>query len=196
MRAETRTAQGRARARGLAVLLATVLVVAGTAAVVAALSGRDHPDAVASPSSSASATPATAATTSPSASPSPTATAAPTPSATASAQPTGPAPVPTIPGAAAVVTLASYDSSRAVVVVGGFVSGILEDGGTCTFTVTAQQSGATTTVSSVGAINVDSTTCGSQEATPPSSSGSWAVTLTYSDGQGAVTSGAVAVEGR
>jgi hypothetical protein len=101
-----------------------------------------------------------------------------------------------IPGAAAVVTLGTYDASKAVVVVGGFVSGVKEDGGTCTFTVTATDTGASASLKSTGAFNVDSTTCGSHEiGAPKSKTGAYSVTLKYSNAVGAVTSSPVPVEG-
>ncbi len=72
----------------------------------------------------------------------------------------------------------------------------MEDGGTCTFTVTAQDTGATTTFESTGAFNVDSTTCGSHEVgAPASKTGAYSVTLDYSNATGAVKSSPVPVEG-
>ena len=128
--------------------------------------------------------------------PSPTPSVPPvTPPAEPGETPAAPS-TPVIPGAVAVVTLASYDAGAGVVTVGGFVSGLMEDGGACTFTVTAADTGATATFDTAGSMNVDSTTCGSHEiGAPNSSSKSFSVTLTYVNGVGAVTSSTTPVEG-
>lgn len=192
--------------RRVVVVLIVALVVTGAlVATMVALANRNQNAGVTltpsvTPSASNVATPTVAPTASNLATP----TVAPT--ATKSEAPQSPHPTPqpassppsqpVIPGAAAVVTLASYDKSKAAVVVGGFVSGVIEDGGTCTFTVTATDTGASTTLTSTGAINVDSTTCGSREvAAPDSKSGAYTVTLEYSNAVGAVTSSPVPVEG-
>lgn len=72
----------------------------------------------------------------------------------------------------------------------------MEDGGTCTFVVTATDTGASTSLESSGAFNVDSTSCGSHEVgAPESKTGAYSVTLTYANDVGAVTSSPVPVEG-
>ena len=94
------------------------------------------------------------------------------------------------------VTLASQGTKNGVVVVGGYVSGVMEDGGVCTFTVTATDTGESATLESTGAFNVDSTTCGSHEVRAPASkSGAYFVTLKYTNAVGVVTSSDVPVEG-
>lgn len=100
---------------------------------------------------------------------------------------------PTIPGASAALTLATVDGSTGDILVGGFVSGVLEDGGACTFTVTAKTGGASALAETVGSGNVDSTTCGSAVVEPPAA-GPWTVVLTYKNSQGSVSSTPVDVD--
>jgi len=172
------------------------LVVAGAIAVAMATLSNRTPVAKATPTPSVSPSPSVEATATMTIAPSATISEAPR-SPTATPHPDHSSlSQPVIPGAAAVVTLASYDTSTAGVMVGGFVSGVMEDGGTCTFTVTATDTGASATLESTGALNVDSTTCGSHEiGAPTSKSGAYSVTLKYSNAVGAVTSSPVPVEG-
>lgn len=100
-----------------------------------------------------------------------------------------------IPGASAILTLASWDANTRTVLVGGFISGVIEDGGKCRFIVTAADTGAERSVESVGAFNVDSTTCGSHDVELPSSqNGQIQVRLVYSNNTGTAMSEVITVE--
>lgn len=104
-------------------------------------------------------------------------------------------PTSTITGASSVVTLASLDPQAGTIVVGGFVTGVLEDGGACVFTVLANDTGDTREVRTEGAVNVDSTTCGSRELEKPHSpTNDYSVTLEYTSSLGTARSAAVVVE--
>lgn len=110
-----------------------------------------------------------------------TATATPTP--TAAAVPTQfpantPLPEPTASSVEPVIVVAGLDIGGATVSASGYVAGIIENNGTCTFLFTNGQSNVTLTSSGIS--DVRTTSCGLVEA-PASrfSSGSWGVTLTY-----------------
>lgn len=140
------------------------------------------------------------------ASASPTAdTASPSPSASASGYPTvepgdngqtsSPPSVPTLIGASAQVSLATVDPSTGGLLVGGFVTGVFEDGGECTFSVQPKAGGESQVVRTTGVANVDSTSCGS--ATIDASkvtSGTYTVVLTYRNDEGRVASAPATVE--
>lgn len=165
----------------VAIVLAVGLL---AAAVYAAVSSDADTQIDESPSPSATAVSDQPSAT-PSASPS---TPSPSPSVTASTT-SEPPNVPTIPGAAAVVTLATWQSEPDVLLVGGFVSGVIEDGGVCKFTVSASDTGAVSSVEATGVVNVDSTSCGSHEvAAPTSQSGEFSVTMSYTNEVGTVSS--------
>ncbi|MCB2413604.1 hypothetical protein LGT39_12195 [Demequina sp. TTPB684] len=101
----------------------------------------------------------------------------------------------TIPGATVVITIATISGEPASILVGGFVSGIAEDGGQCRFVVTATDTGETASVEVPGSLNVDSTTCGSHEVFPPgSAAGEYTVRLEYSNDIGAASSAVFPVE--
>lgn len=129
-------------------------------------------------------------------SPTPTPTEGdPGPTAEPTDEPFNPAASSTIPGASAVLTLANWDASAGTVLVGGFVSGVMEDGGTCLFTVTASDTSDTRSVQTQGAFNVDSTTCGSHDVEVPNSqTGQFRVRLVYSNSAGTAMSDAITVE--
>jgi len=147
-------------------------------------------------------------TTSPSAvsSPTPSATATPSatpnsPSPTPSVEPgdtgqtSSPPSVPTLKGASAQVSLATVDPSTGGLLVGGFVTGVFEDGGECTFSATPTSSGASQFVFTTGIANVDSTSCGtalidSQKITR----GTYEVVLTYRNHDGQVVSAPASVD--
>lgn len=78
---------------------------------------------------------------------------------------------------------------------GGYVVGVFEDGGACTFTATPTGGGVSATARTTGAVNVDSTTCGST-VVPQGllASGSYAVTLMYENAEGIATSAPLMVE--
>lgn len=124
----------------------------------------------------------------PSASPTPKST--PTPSPTAGQQQTEPPPAD-IP-VAAVVSIAEINANGSLTV-GGFVNGISEDGGMCTFATT--KGSTTRTLQQSGLDNQGTTACGS--VTFPASqldSGSWDIRITYSGPSGSFRSETTTVE--
>jgi len=91
--------------------------------------------------------------------------------------------------ATAVMTIAAQDTSTGDIIVGGYVRGVIEANGTCLFTVTNVGTGSTTTATTTGIDNSDSTSCGS--ATIPAaklSTGSYTVFLKYSNSTGSASS--------
>ena len=118
-------------------------------------------------------------------------TSAPTSSATAEPSPT-PSETPD-DGTEAVITIAGIDVDGMNVSASGYVSGIVEDGGTCEFTFTGIS--GEVTVESTGIADVSVTSCGFVQA--PSEQfvrGSWTVTLTYTSETTDSVSEAVALE--
>ncbi len=101
-------------------------------------------------------------------SPDPSATAG---TATPSAQPT--------PEPDAVIVVASVDVDGKAVTTSGYVNGIIEDGGSCAYTLTSG-AGASVTTTTVGQADTSTTSCG-QGITPIEklSRGTWNVVLTY-----------------
>lgn len=94
-----------------------------------------------------------------------------------------------------VVNLASVSIDGTVVTVGGFASGIAEDGGRCTYSLTSVASGVTVTRAAEGIANVDMTSCGSLDVPITDlSRGTWNVTLTYESEEGSGASLPLAVE--
>lgn len=95
--------------------------------------------------------------------------------------------------ASAFVTLATADPNGEGFLVGGFVSGVAEDGGTCNFELTSA-SGNIVSEERMGIENNGSTSCGSSpipsERLAP---GDYTVTLRYSNSRGEVTSEPVEV---
>lgn len=86
--------------------------------------------------------------------------------------------------ATAVITLATSDPSSGGLLVGGYVNGVMEDGGDCQFIVTPTN-GEAITVRTVGVENNGSTSCGSttlDSAQTPA--GSYSVALHYVDASG------------
>lgn len=78
-----------------------------------------------------------------------------------------------------VIVVAGIDVDGLHVSSSGYVAGIVEDGGTCTFTFSG--SGASTDVSSVGRSDVRTTSCGLvQVPIEAFSRGTWTVMVTYS----------------
>ncbi|MGY1783140.1 hypothetical protein [Geodermatophilus sp. SYSU D01036] len=92
----------------------------------------------------------------------------------------------------AVLTAVSWDAGRAAVRAAGYVSGAVEDGGTCTLTLT---SGATVlTATSEGLADASTTSCGQIRVTDPRlTAGTWQAVLGYASGAGRATSDATAV---
>lgn len=126
----------------------------------------------------------------------------PAPSPTPTLVPSFPAGIPTDeptdePGGSASftahITLATADPDSGGLLVGGFVSGVSQDGGACQFVITPS-SGAGITVDSVGVENGSTTSCGSQvvprASVPP---GEYSVVLKYSNGGVTATSESVKV---
>lgn len=78
---------------------------------------------------------------------------------------------------------------------GGFVTGIIEDNGDCTFTANPASGGPSLVARTTGVANVDNTSCGS--TTIPASqlaSGTYDVVLTYRSDKGTVASAPLAVK--
>lgn len=93
------------------------------------------------------------------------------------------------------MSLATVDSSTGDLLVGGFVAGVIEDDGACTFTATPTNGGTSLVARTTGLANVDNTSCGS--TTIPAaqlSPGTYAVVLSYRNGKGTVTSPALTVK--
>lgn len=179
--------------RPVVIAVAVAVVAVGVlVATVSWLSGRsDEPAPAASPSSSAEVSVTAPVDVSP-----PVDEDAPNPPADEGAPPGEPhEATSTIPGAVAVVTLAVWDARGGVVLVGGFVSGIAEDGGTCRFTVSAMDTGDVKTIEVSAAMNVDTTTCGSHEVgAPASQTAEYTVKMEYTNAIGSASSSPIPVE--
>lgn len=170
-----------------------------TAATTVAMSGcTGSPDLVTTPSGTTAPTAtATAATATPSPSASAT-TPSPTPSAGGQTdQPSEPPqtdPPKTTPAtpqldATASISIATVDPGTGDLVVGGYVTGVFEDGGTCIFTVTPASGGTPLVATTTGAANVDNTSCGSTSF--PSDrfgAGTYSVVLKYQNSKGSTES--------
>lgn len=95
-----------------------------------------------------------------------------------------------------VVTYASVEKATGDVVIGAYVAGLVENGGTCSVVLT--KGGAAPHATSQGAASASTTSCG--ELRIPASSvgpGTWQANLTYSSpagGQGARAAGSTTVE--
>lgn len=97
-------------------------------------------------------------------------------------------------GASALITIATKDPDTGGLLVGGYVTGVMEDGGECHFVVTAA-SGEVVDLLKSGVENNGSTSCGS--ATVPLSqlgTGPFTVVMRYVNSLGEVASEAVEVE--
>ena len=95
--------------------------------------------------------------------------------------------------ASALITLATVDPSSGGLLLGGYVSGVAEDGGDCQYIVTPA-GGAPFTIHKGGVDNNGSTSCGSTTVPPATApAGSYSVTLRYVDAIGRVDSDAVKV---
>jgi hypothetical protein len=99
------------------------------------------------------------------------------PSASTSSDTPTSTPTPT-PEPDAVIVVASVDPDGKAVTTTGYVDGIIEDGGSCAFTLTS--GGSSVTTSTTGQADTSTTSCG-QGITPIEklSRGSWSVVLTY-----------------
>jgi hypothetical protein len=93
----------------------------------------------------------------------------------------------------AVISVAGVDVDGQHVSVSGYVSGIVEDGGVCTFTFTGVEAERTVTNASVA--NVSTTSCGLvQIPTSELARGSWQITLSYSSSSFSTTSQPLSLE--
>lgn len=80
----------------------------------------------------------------------------------------------------AVVTIAGVDVDGQHVSVSGYVNGVVEDGGVCTFTMTAETGKPSVVITSTGLSNATTTSCGTNQVPIGSfSRGSWSVVLDY-----------------
>lgn len=76
-----------------------------------------------------------------------------------------------------VLTFAGFDESTGTVQANGFAAGVLEDGGTCTLTLTRGDDEVTAT--STGTADASTTSCGLLETEPGLAAGTWDAVLTY-----------------
>jgi hypothetical protein len=76
------------------------------------------------------------------------------------------------------LTFAGFDGSTGTVQANGFVAGVLEDGGTCTLTLTKGSENVTAT--STGAADASTTSCGLLETSAGIAAGTWHAVLSYS----------------
>ncbi|MBF0687198.1 MAG: hypothetical protein IR158_05435 [Cellulomonas sp.] len=168
---------GRRRA-AVVVVLAVVLL--GVGAVALRFGTRDVADAAtATPTPSATRATPTASMTpdddpAPRPTPSPTSSSAPTEEPTAEPTPSG----DTRQDVAVSVTIAEWNAASGAVEVSGYAD-VVEDGGTCTLTIT--RDGRTVTGSEVAVADASTTSCGLMSAAPTTpSAGTWQAVLSYS----------------
>jgi len=91
------------------------------------------------------------------------------------------------------VTYAGWDAGTGEVEVAGFVSGVIEDGGTCR--LTAERNGATASAESPGMANASTTSCGSLLLSGDElGAGTWSVVLSYESATSAGSSSSTTVE--
>lgn len=165
--------------------------VASVALLVCALAALTGCDATTSASPSAEATP----TRSPSSGPSPTASAPSTNPAPSASTPEGDdeavdpgAEAPAEPaGVAVTLTFAGWNTNTASIEVGGYVSGVIENGGTCTVRLVHEGS----TVEVTGSASADATTTTCDMLSVPAdrvTSGAWTAELAYTSAAATGTS--------
>lgn len=110
------------------------------------------------------------------------------------AKPSATDPAPGALKASVQITLATVDPATGDLLVGGFVSGVIEDGGDCEFTVTAQ-GGESVAIHKSGVANNGSTSCGSTTiAKSRLPAGPYTVVLRYVSDKGEAASEAVKVD--
>ncbi len=175
-------------ARSLAIVCAAMVTLSGC-------TGTD-------PTPNVSATSSTRVTSSPIAtsmpSPVPTERTTPTPTPTRATEEPAPSTAP--PGvpklnATASISIAAVDPSNGELVVGGYVTGLFEDGGDCLYSVTRSTGGTPVALHTTGVANVDSTSCGSTSIPKDQlKAGTYTVVLTYANGDGAATSSPMSVD--
>lgn len=116
-------------------------------------------------------------------------------SSSSSLSSTTPTPTPTKDPFSASVVVAGVDLDGQHVSVSGYVDGVAEDGGTCTFTMKPSAGGTAVTVTSEGRANVTNTTCGTQQSPIANfSKGSWSVVLEYRSSAASATSEPIEME--
>ena len=93
-----------------------------------------------------------------------------------------------------VVTYAGWEETSAAVEVGAHVTGLIEDGGTCTLTLT--RDGVEVTASAAGMADASSTTCGSGFTVPGAelAGGTWSAVVSYESATASGSSEDVTVE--
>lgn len=85
------------------------------------------------------------------------------------------------------MSIAEFDQPNDVVVVSGYVAGVIEEGGACTFTITGP--GAPVSLQTTGEANSTTTSCGNTQTSSVGwPAGTWNVTLTYTSGNLTATS--------
>ena len=93
------------------------------------------------------------------------------------------------------ITIASLDSFTGNFVVGGYVTGIVEIGGSCTFIVTNEDTKAEVMARTTGVDNSDSTSCGSVDIEGDKiPNGKYSVVLEYANSAGNASSEPLSVE--
>ncbi len=88
---------------------------------------------------------------------------------------------PTTDKRAVVVNISTWTQKDGNIEVNGYATGVVEDGGTCTLTLTAESNGKQVSASRTAIANASNTSCG-VNSIPVGSlfAGTWIATLTYS----------------
>ncbi len=100
--------------------------------------------------------------------------------------PSDPAGDPTSSGLQVVLTFAQWDPGTGTVQANGFVSGTIQDGGTCTLTL--RRDSVEVAVSTDGVADATTTSCGLLETSEELASGTWEAELAYTTGATTVRS--------
>jgi hypothetical protein len=102
-------------------------------------------------------------------------------------------PVPTSAGkdVQVVLTYAGFDATAGTVQANGLVAGVIEDGGTCTLTLT--RGSDVVTARSTASADATTTTCGLLETGTGLAAGTWQAVLSYTSDDAAGTSQSMAV---
>jgi hypothetical protein len=97
-------------------------------------------------------------------------------------------------GVPVIVTYSGWEDTSAAIEVGAYISGVIEDGGTCTLTL--HRDGAEVTASAAGMADASSTTCGRGLTVPGAelSPGTWEAVVSYESPTSSGTSDDVEVE--
>ena len=102
--------------------------------------------------------------------------------------------VASIPGASAQVSLVARDPATNGLLVGGYVEGLVEDDGSCTYVI-SRQGANDITASTTGVANHGTTSCGSTVVPAAQApAGTYTVTLVYVNSKGSVSSSPMTVE--